>query len=467
MQVRKFEARTMKEALQMIKSELGPEAVVLSVREVKSRFSLSGKASVQMTAAISEVTLRGKQFVEERMTSKDRMEFQNSSAQSQREYIHQVVHNTKGAAPSSVMTTPYIEISEEEQGSSSQRIQEAAAKARVASVFLEEKRPVAMVQKEEARGSLNIDSLHRLEGLQEEMVRLRSAVSSLGDVPSNFLSLHPGAEMGVSYESSHVFNKVVQAGVSNENAAEIVRLAQEALSSQQVKNKHLVEAWVVKHLLDSIVCVSNRFEGRYHIFVGPDGHGKTSTLVKFVSEMVMKGHRSIGIVAADNSKVGRVEQLQTYAKILNVDCAYVEKVEDWASVSEKFSHLDSIVVDCPGLSQGGADISSLTEKLPPDTEGRRIHYVQSILSRENEVASALCQFSPLGLSDIIFTRLDESNQHGLIFNLQKKYGLPLHSFGIGPQIPEDFEPATRERVVDLIFKLTKSIQKGARGECEL
>jgi len=51
--------------------------------------------------------------------------------------------------------------------------------------------------------------------------------------------------------------------------------------------------------------------------------------------------------------------------------------------------------------------------------------------------------------------LDESVQHGLIYNFQKKFGTPLHSFGIGPKVPEDFEAATKERVVDLIFKLTK------------
>ena len=61
----------------------------------------------------------------------------------------------------------------------------------------------------------------------------------------------------------------------------------------------------------------------------------------------------------------------------------------------------------------------------------------------------------IGFDDVIFTSLDETTHHGLIFNFQEKFERPLHSFGIGSAIPEDFEPATKERVVDLIFKITK------------
>ena len=57
--------------------------------------------------------------------------------------------------------------------------------------------------------------------------------------------------------------------------------------------------------------------------------------------------------------------------------------------------------------------------------------------------------------DLIFSNLDQSVQHGIIYNLQKKTGKALHSFGVGARIPEDFEFASKERVLDLLFKLTK------------
>jgi flagellar biosynthesis protein FlhF len=38
----------------------------------------------------------------------------------------------------------------------------------------------------------------------------------------------------------------------------------------------------------------------------------------------------------------------------------------------------------------------------------------------------------------------------------RRFDVPLHSFGIGPRVPEDFEFATKERVLDLLFKITQA-----------
>ncbi|MNL77621.1 flagellar biosynthesis regulator FlhF [compost metagenome] len=64
---------------------------------------------------------------------------------------------------------------------------------------------------------------------------------------------------------------------------------------------------------------------------------------------------------------------------------------------------------------------------------------------------------------MIFTGLDESTQHGTIYNFMKRFDIPLHSFGIGPRVPEDFEYATKERVLDLIFKITKIQQQESQA----
>ena len=73
------------------------------------------------------------------------------------------------------------------------------------------------------------------------------------------------------------------------------------------------------------------------------------------------------------------------------------------------------------------------------------------------------RYQSLKPSDVIFTGIDESNEHGVIYNFQRRLNWPLHSFGIGPNIPEDFEIATKERVVDLIFKLTRLSKERERA----
>jgi flagellar biosynthesis protein FlhF len=91
MRVKKFEARSMKEALRMVKAELGPEAVILGARENKRSFGLGGEASFEVTAAVSETTLQKKKFVESRLKEDDREKFRAADARMQRRMIEKMV----------------------------------------------------------------------------------------------------------------------------------------------------------------------------------------------------------------------------------------------------------------------------------------------------------------------------------------------------------------------------------------
>lgn len=67
MQVKKFEAPTMKEAIKMIKNQLGPEAIILSAKDINKGFGLAGQKSVEVTAAVSEMTLRKNNWQKEHL----------------------------------------------------------------------------------------------------------------------------------------------------------------------------------------------------------------------------------------------------------------------------------------------------------------------------------------------------------------------------------------------------------------
>src|SRR6478735_980011 len=67
MQVKKFEAPTIQEALDTIKRELGPEAIILQTKKLKKGFGLMSKESVEVTAAVSERSMQKKTFTEKRL----------------------------------------------------------------------------------------------------------------------------------------------------------------------------------------------------------------------------------------------------------------------------------------------------------------------------------------------------------------------------------------------------------------
>ena len=87
MQVKKFEARSMKEALDLVKSQLGPDAIILSAKDNSRSYGLAGNGSVEITAAVSEEVLQKKKFVESRMRNEDRDKCENETRKHFRPYL--------------------------------------------------------------------------------------------------------------------------------------------------------------------------------------------------------------------------------------------------------------------------------------------------------------------------------------------------------------------------------------------
>lgn len=488
MQVKKFEAKTMKEALVMVKNSLGPEAIILSAKDVNSRYGLAGEKSVEITAAVSETSFRKKQLAEKKLNAQDKEKYVNSSARSQKQFIEKVfdrVQANQDRKNYQITQTPYIDILDddlaedsessravrrdqkinfvESSGSSQQNSVNSrqikysdASEERVRSAAKEALKAAYFVDDEVVRPVEKKSENNEILQLKQELSQLKSVLQEFQKVPQNFLSMHPGAQSGIPYELSFMYEKLIRAGVSVDNAEEILKIAEQKLSKEQMKKRAMVDAWVVKYIMDSLVISENRTAARYHAFVGPSGQGKTSTLVKMASHLVICEKKNIAIVSIDSKKVGAAEQLKIYSQILNVPFCLVRNTEDWLKLEKFLKQYDHVLIDCPGLSlKSMSEIDFLRAMLPAQNEDISIHYVQSILAKDADALEIASRYVPLGVKDVVFTALDESNQHGLIYNFQKSTGLALHSFGIGSQIPEDFEPATRERVIDLLFKLTR------------
>ncbi|NJL24709.1 MAG: hypothetical protein HC902_05770 [Calothrix sp. SM1_5_4] len=228
------------------------------------------------------------------------------------------------------------------------------------------------------------------------------------------------------------------------------------MDAESLKKPALVDAWVVRHLLNTVETAAAPSAARYHVFMGSAGQGKTSALVKMASRLVLAEKKRVAIVSLDSIKLGAADQLRLYAQILNVPFGIVRGPQEWNVAERKLADVHHILVDCPGFSlRGSEEIEWMRRMLPPAEYGRALHYVQSILARDEETIEIAGRYQALGFHDAIFTRLDESSRQGLILNFQERFKVPIHSFSFGARIPEDFEFATKERVVDFLFKLSK------------
>ncbi|MBX3041350.1 MAG: flagellar biosynthesis protein FlhF [Bdellovibrionaceae bacterium] len=469
MQVKKFEARTMKEALEMVKSQLGPDAIILSARDNQRSFGLVGEGSVEITAAVSEDTLQKKKFAESRLRGQDLERFSASPARVQKNIINQMVTKyVEKTQPRPVTTRRYADIEDESGGAGAGSSengrqletlrQMAAQQAREIHNLqqAQQQRPVASTPERGPARKTAAES-EEIVALKGEIATLRDVISKFQNIPQSMVGTHPGADYGIPFDLSFLFEKLTSAGISEDIVAEILTLAQESIPALKIKNKNLVEAWVARHILETTKVTDGNIPGKVHLFVGPAGSGKTTAMVKMASHLVMNERKTVALLTADTHRVGSADQMRIYAQILNVPFAMIRSASDWSNLVRYLSSVDVVLVDMPGLSlKNPAEIEAVKALMPPAMLNPRVHFVASATSKDADLTDSGRRYSVIGFDDVIFTSLDESVQHGTIYNFMRRFNVPLHGFGVGPRVPEDFETATRERVLDLIFRITTS-----------
>jgi flagellar biosynthesis protein FlhF len=477
MQVKKFEARSMKDALEMIKTQLGPDAIILSAKEITKGFGLGGQKSIEITAAFSETTLQKKKFVESKLPEPVKDKFQRIPAREQKEVMRKMIETqvakmnaqsqssgngsristvaayekntaSKNPAPNYRMTEKrYIDIDNETEDFS-------APAASTPAQSIQTNQTVTEVAKK-AWNDMEVSSL------KEEIESLKQVMTQFRNVPQSFVQAHPGADYGVNYSMTSHYQKLTSAGVLPSIAGDIVSYCQKTLTPAQQAQNQLVEGTMAKYMLDSIKCVNSCNE-QFHLFVGPSGSGKTSALIKLASHMILNQNKRVAIISADNSKVGAAEQMKIFAQILNVPFLSIRSQQDWSHVLPHLDQLDHVLVDYPGLNLRNQDeVNFMKRMAPPIYNSLRIHLVLSSLSKDADLAEYAKRYEAFGYQDVFFSGLDEASQHGNILNFSLTTGKDLFGFGIGPKVPEDFEYATAERVVDLILKITQNKKQEA------
>jgi len=159
----------------------------------------------------------------------------------------------------------------------------------------------------------------------------------------------------------------------------------------------------------------------------------------------------VGLITLDNSRIGAVEQLKTYARIIGIPMESAFGKREFKEAIRKLKDRDLVLVDTPGMSQrneaGIRELRDVLGRMP----GAEIHLVLSATSKQKDLEDMLDGFKALHVNHLIFTKLDESTTYGEVINQALSAKIPVSYITNGQRVPEDLEEASVTMLVDLIL----------------
>ena len=152
-------------------------------------------------------------------------------------------------------------------------------------------------------------------------------------------------------------------------------------------------------------------------------------------------------IPADTYRIAAVEQLKTYADILNSEVGVVYSNEDVVEKINEFKVVNDVIfIDTAGRSHKNSDnlteLKSFLEAIP----GAEIYLVLSITTKYEDLLSVIESYSKITHFKIIFTKLDETSALGSVLNICYETGKEISYATDGQNVPDDIDIIKPERI---------------------
>ncbi|MBQ9610909.1 MAG: flagellar biosynthesis protein FlhF [Lachnospiraceae bacterium] len=379
--IKKFKASTEEAAMLMAKEELGPDAVVMNIKKIKRKgiMKLFKKNTVELTAAIDD-------------------------------------NVAEKAEPE--------KYDEEAQNAIEEKINSIAK--------LLEQQLNAVKDKDEEDNTDTSDDLYETEKKDD---RADTAFrDKFNDTKDN--------------QSKGYKNKVVELIYNQLNESEVKKeIIEDIIGELDTENSRLPLDNMLANVYQKLVLklgevkplkVSDE-KPKIVFFVGNTGVGKTTTMAKLASKFKLENKLNIAMLSIDTYRIAAIDQIKTYADILNTPMEVVYNPEDIKKYVEKYKDCDLIFVDTAGHSHRNEEQKkNLKEMVDSVSEYEtEVFLVVSAVVKYNDLLDIAKTYDKLFDYKIIFTKLDETSTVGAILNLKIDMDKSLAYTTWGQNVPDD------------------------------
>lgn len=415
MVIKKYVVKNMNEGLTRIRYELGKDAIIISQRKVRKPGlkGLFSKKVIEVTAAVENSSNAEKNnFNQDKNYLKKDEEFQNSLESIKRLMQDEVSISREPAK--------FKETKKPETLNS--RIFEHNSN-------IEKEFSEATKEKEnEKTEDTNIEAIHK------EMSELKSLFNKVIE--------------GTSYEEKPIDflkDKLRDLEIDEEFQDEIIQAVKE--NSSEIKDE--IEA--LRDVFEKDILISRQDLSGRVVLVGPTGVGKTTTIAKLAGRLALVEKKKVGLITVDTYRIGAVEQLKTYAEIMNIPFEVVITMKEMEGAIENMKECEVVLIDTTGRSSKNAmqisELRAFVQKANPN----HVNMVISATTKNSDIKSILKGYAELKYDNIIITKLDETAIYGSLYNIVKVANKPVNFITIGQNVPDDIKVPTKEEIASFIL----------------
>lgn len=398
MLIKKYTAKTEDEAIALAKQELGNDAVIMNVKKTVPRGfgRLFRKPSVEITVAIDDVQ------------EEDKPDFSKlqEAIRKQQEYT----------APDS----------------------KAAKQEEKREKLLQSDQIIADDQPEQTSAAIE-EKLSNLQNLIEKQVLQSQEQDEHKTEETSDNKKEEEDKTQVYFDL--IREKMLENEVQEEYIEQIIQAVETGKRKDWTLDNVLAGVYqkiILKigqpHLID--IRTKNT---KYIFFVGPTGVGKTTTIAKIASTLKLTKKTKVALITSDTYRIAAVEQLKTYANILGIPLEVVYAPDEMDKTMENLKNFDLVLVDTAGRSHQNAeqidDIKELLEKVPE--KDKEVYLVLSATTKYKDLVKICQTYSGITKYYLVFTKLDETDTVGNIFNIRMMTGAPLSYATWGQNVPDD------------------------------
>lgn len=268
--------------------------------------------------------------------------------------------------------------------------------------------------------------------------------------PSRNRAYSPEVPLG-SPPTDRIVERLLACGLSPDWVSPLIRELKTLSGKEKYPEGEHIQDYLVRRLADRVeIAGPQPTEGRVYALVGPTGVGKTTTIAKLAAYFSLKLAQKVLLLTIDTYRIGAVEQLATYARILGLPLKVAASPKELKSCLEERSEQDLVLIDTAGRSPNNRGMLDELRDFLTVSPVIGSHLVVSATTKEGDLKKIISGFGGIPLEGYICTKLDETDQYLPLFNQLVPTRRPLAYFTHGQRVPEDLEQVTKSRIVRLL-----------------